>query len=98
MMAVTMQDESRLKAKVVENSSHPDVDVYVKISKAPTHELSLWALAAHEVAAGLERARLFVSGKIRRGRYEDAATRCEPMRDEAAITNRTVTDHRVESV
>jgi hypothetical protein len=38
MMAVTMQDESRLKAKAVENSHHPDVDVCVKISKAPTHE------------------------------------------------------------
>jgi hypothetical protein len=55
-------------------------------------------LAAHEVAARLESARLFVSGEIRQGRYEDAATRREPMRDEAAITNRTVTDHRVECV
>ena len=45
----------------------------------------------------LERARLSVSGEIRRRRYEDAATRREPMRDEAAIANRIVADHRVES-
>jgi hypothetical protein len=38
-----------------------------------------------------------VSGEIGRGRYEDAATRREPMRDEAAVANRTVADHRVEA-
>ena len=38
MIEATMQDDSRLKAKVVESSHNPDVDVYVKISKTPAHE------------------------------------------------------------
>ena len=38
MIEATMQDDSRLKAKVVESSYNPDVDVYVKIPKTPAHE------------------------------------------------------------
>ena len=45
----------------------------------------------------VERARLSVGREVYGGRYEDAATRREPMRDEAAIANRTMADHRVES-